>query len=130
MGPSKKYYEHTRGKNLEPEGYHETVASLDWNVGRLVDTLRKRKILDNTLIIVTTEHGMTSRQRPGTGLHGYSSPYDEVSRIPLVMHCPALLPEGKVWEVGGERGGSGTDDHGRRRSRWSPSRPVHASQGA
>ncbi len=99
--PPKKYYEPTRGKNLKPEGYYETVASLDWNVGRLVDTLRKRKILDNTLIIVTTEHGMTmGANRPGTGQYGYSSPYDEVSRIPLVMHCPELLPQGKAWESG------------------------------
>ena len=98
--PPKKYYEHYRGRGLEPAGYYETVTSLDWNVGRLVDTLRKLKILDNTLIIVTTEHGMTLGERPGTGVHGYSTPYDEVSRIPLVMHWPASLPRGEVWRSG------------------------------
>ena len=98
--PPRKYYEPYQGSNLEPKGYYETVTSLDWNVGRLVETLRKRKILDNTLIIVTTEHGMTLRKYPGTGVHGYSSPYDEVSRIPLVMHWPDGLPRGMVWNSG------------------------------
>ena len=65
-----------------------------------MEALKKRKILDDTLIIVTTEHGMTLREYPGTGMHGYSSPYDECSRIPLVMHWPAGLPRGTVWKSG------------------------------
>lgn len=98
--PPKKYFEPYQGTNLEPKGYYESVTSLDANVGRLVDALKKQKILDDTLIIVTTEHGMTLREYPGTGMHGYSSPYDECSRIPLVMHWPNGLPDGAVWKSG------------------------------
>jgi arylsulfatase A-like enzyme len=33
--------------------------TLDWNVGRNPDALRKHNILDRTLIILTTGHGLT-----------------------------------------------------------------------
>ena len=41
--PPRKYYEPYQGGNLEPKGYYETVTSLDWNVGRLVENPQKEK---------------------------------------------------------------------------------------
>jgi arylsulfatase A-like enzyme len=97
--PPKQFLEHYRGKNVEHEAYYASVSNLDWNVGRLLDTLRKRNLLDRTLLIVTTEHGRTWRDRPGTS-EGLCIPYEEVSRIPLLMRCPGLLPAGAVWQSG------------------------------
>jgi arylsulfatase A-like enzyme len=98
--PPKKYLDLYRGKKLEPAGYYAAVAGLDENVGRLLDTLQRNKILDRTFIILGTEHGMTLAARAGTEAGGYSSPYDEVSRIPLLMRYPPLLRGGTAWQSG------------------------------
>ena len=97
LDPPKKYL--NRHGAREHDEYHAAVENLDWNVGRLVDTLRKRNILDRTLIILTTEHGRTWIDRPGT-TEGMSIAYEEASRIPLIVRCPAVLPQGKVWNAG------------------------------
>lgn len=67
------------------------MSNLDWNVGRLIEMLRKRNILDDTFIIVTTEHERTWAERPGTS-EGMCIAYEEASRIPLILRYPPLLP--------------------------------------
>jgi arylsulfatase A-like enzyme len=95
--PPKEFLTHYEGD--EHAGYYGSVSNLDWNVGRLLDALRDNNILDETLIIVTTEHGMTRIARAGTTV-GMCIPYDEAARIPLIIRYPKLLPEGKVWQSG------------------------------
>ncbi len=80
-------------------GYNGAVANLDWNIGRMVDTLKRRNLLDNTLIIVTTEHGRNWSPRPGT-VEGICTSYEETARIPLLVRYPKLLPAGRVWKPG------------------------------
>jgi choline-sulfatase len=98
--PPTRFLERYSGKDIEPRGYYANVSSLDWNVGRLLDVLRRHDILDRTFIIFATEHGMTLSGRPGTEKDGYSSPYDEVSRIPLLMRFPPALRPSTVWRSG------------------------------
>lgn len=95
--PPKRYYEHYQG--AEHADYYASVTSLDWNVGRLVDALRRKNQLDNTLIILSTEHGRTWIDRPASA-EQICLPYEEVSRIPLIMRYPKMLPKGKKWESG------------------------------
>ena len=97
LDPPKKYL-NLHGRR-EHDGYHGAVENLDWNVGRILDTLRKNKILDRTLIILSTEHGRSWIDRPGTS-EGMSIAYEEASHIPLILRCPAVLPQGKVWNAG------------------------------
>ena len=54
---------------------------------------------DNTLIVMTTEHGRSWGARPGT-LEGICTSYEETSRIPLLLRYPKRLPQGKVWNAG------------------------------
>jgi len=97
--PPKQFLDHYRGKNVAHAAYYASVSNLDWNVGRLLETLRKHKILDRTFIIVTTEHGRTWEQRPGTS-EGMCIAHDEASRIPLILRFPPLLRAGTVWRSG------------------------------
>jgi arylsulfatase A-like enzyme len=83
----------------EHADYHATVANLDWNVGRIVETLRKHALLDNTLIIFTADHGRTWIDRPGSA-EGIALSYEEVARVPLILHYPERLPKGRVWRSG------------------------------
>jgi arylsulfatase A-like enzyme len=95
--PPKQFYEHHQG--AEHADYYASVTNLDWNVGRLVDTLRRRNLLDDTLIILSTEHGRTWIDRPASA-EQICLPYEEVSRIPLIMRYPKMLPKGKRWQSG------------------------------
>lgn len=97
LDPPKRFL---AGREKEPHAsYHATVTSLDENVGRLVGSLRKLGIFDNTLFLFTADHGRTWEKRPGTG-EGISVSYEEVSRIPLIARYPGVLPAGKSWDSG------------------------------
>ncbi len=68
--------------------YMETLLAVDESVGRLIETLRRKGLLDSTLIIYMGdngyawgEHGMTDKR----------SAYEESMRIPLILHCPELI---------------------------------------
>ena len=65
--------------------YLKTVAGLDRNVGRLLDYLEENDLMDNTLIVYTSDQGFYM------GEHGWFDKrfmYDESFRTPLVMIPP------------------------------------------
>jgi arylsulfatase A-like enzyme len=97
LDPPKQWLDRYTGR--EHADYFATVSHLDHCVGRTVDALRKRNLLDETLVIFTTDHGRTWVDRPGSS-EGISLPYEEVSRVPLVLRYPRLLPRGRKWRSG------------------------------
>jgi arylsulfatase A-like enzyme len=97
--PPLKYLEYFKGRNDPHADYHAAVTNLDWNVSRVVAALEKHGILDNTFIVLTTEHGKAWEPLPGT-VNGYDNSYEEAAHIPLIMRFPALIPAGKVWNSG------------------------------
>ncbi len=97
LDPPRQFLEHYQGD--ERAAYYGTVSNLDWNVGRLVETLRRLEILDNTLIVATSDHGRVWGNRPGTE-EGLCVAYEGSARVPLIMAHPGLLPQGKVWQSG------------------------------
>lgn len=65
--------------------YMKTVKSLDDNVGRVLDYLKKEDLLDNTLVVYTSDQGFYM------GEHGWFDKrfmYEESMRTPLIMHLP------------------------------------------
>ncbi len=88
-----------RFAGAEHAAYHATVANLDWNAGRIFDTLRRRDLMNDTLIIFTADHGRTWIERPGSAEHIAMS-YEEVARVPLILHYPARIAQSKVWRSG------------------------------
>lgn len=74
--------------------YEAEVARLDGLVGQLIDGLSSRGLLDDTLVIVTADHG------EAFGEHGLIdhlfSMYDSTVRVPLIIHFPARFPAGEV----------------------------------
>ena len=60
----------------EDADYHATIANLDWNAGRIFDTLRRRNLLDHTLVIFTSDHGRTTIKRPGSSEQGIALSYE------------------------------------------------------
>lgn len=97
LDPPKEWASKFEGK--PHADYHATVANLDWNTGRILETLRRRNLLDNTLVIFTADHGRTWIDRPGSA-EGISLSYEEVARVPLIVHFPPKIPKPKVWRSG------------------------------
>ena len=65
--------------------YAKVVKSLDDNVGRVLDYLEKAGLLDNTLVVYTSDQGFYM------GEHGWFDKrfmYEESMRKPLVMRLP------------------------------------------
>lgn len=97
--PPAEALEQYEGVPVAHKEYYATVTALDREVGRIVRALEAAGTLDDTLIIVSTDHGGSFRQRPGS-LRGMGVAYDEVARIPLIMHWPARIRPGQVRQAG------------------------------
>lgn len=66
--------------------YDSNLHYGDWAVGQIEQFLREAGILDNTIFIVTSDHG------EAFGEHGYlwhlPATYDEMIRVPLLIRLP------------------------------------------
>ncbi|MEG1546588.1 MAG: DUF4976 domain-containing protein, partial [Bacteroides sp.] len=86
------YKKNLKGKDLAMwkyqrymRDYAKTVKSLDDNVGRVLDYLKEKGMLDNTLVVYTSDQGFYM------GEHGWFDKrfmYEESMRTPLIMHLP------------------------------------------
>jgi N-acetylglucosamine-6-sulfatase len=78
----------------EIRGRLEMLLAVDDSLGRIVATLARRGILDDTLIVFTSDHGYFY------GEHGLNEErrlaYEETIRIPLVVRFPRLARAGST----------------------------------
>ena len=72
--------------------YDSSVSHADEYVGRLMNRLAERGILDDTLFIVTSDHGEELFDHGGFE-HGHSM-YQEIVRVPLIIKHPRLAAGG------------------------------------
>jgi len=74
--------------------YDGQLTYIDSQIGLLLEYLKKEGLYDNTLIIITADHG------DGFMEHGFIShsntPYDELLRVPLIIKFPKSVYAGKV----------------------------------
>lgn len=79
--------------NRMRELYACAVSFVDYNIGRIVQALKDYGYYDNTLIIVTADHGEMLGD-----LDTYQKflPHDPSCRIPLILHWPQGIQPGTV----------------------------------
>jgi len=88
--------------NQSNPGYAAMVRSLDANVGRLISTLEEIEILDQTIIIFTSDNGGLSTTRTGgpTSVRplraGKGWCYEGGIRVPLMIKYPGMKHPGMV----------------------------------
>jgi len=66
-------------------GYYAAVSNLDWNLGRLMETLGRLGIAEDTVLCFSSDHGDM------LGSHGQfrkCRPWDESANIPLIIRYP------------------------------------------
>ena len=68
--------------------YDDCTADLDEQLGRLVDELDRRGVLERTWLIVTSDHGESFGEQGGVFGHG-TSLYQPQLHVPLVIVPPA-----------------------------------------
>ncbi len=75
------------------DSYESCIASLDRQIGRLFDELGRRGLRENTLIIVTSDHGEHFKEHGFLG-HGLSL-YRRELHVPLLIFTPTASPAGQ-----------------------------------
>lgn len=71
--------------------YLAAVSLVDEQVGRLLDALQGRGLLENTLLVYTSDHGLLVGQYGLYGKTNATNPanfYEETIRIPLIVYGP------------------------------------------
>jgi arylsulfatase A-like enzyme len=76
--------------------YAAEVTYTDEHIGRLITWLKEREMLDDTLFIVTADHGETMGEHPMIEVwdHGYSV-FDTTVKVPLIIRRPQAWGAGK-----------------------------------
>ncbi|CAN0602018.1 unnamed protein product, partial [Ectocarpus sp. 12 AP-2014] len=75
--------------------YYANMEMIDREVGAILDTLEARGKLDNTIIIFTSDHGDCLGDH---GLVQKWAPYEEVTRVPLIICAPDRFIGGRKVE--------------------------------
>jgi arylsulfatase A-like enzyme len=95
-----------RSTTMGPRG--NSIAELDWTVGRIVATLDRLKLTDNTLIMFTSDNGavvddgyqdqavekLGSHRPNGPFRGGKYSRFEGGTRIPMITHWPRRVRPG------------------------------------
>lgn len=70
--------------------YYAMIENLDYNIGRLLKTIRETPGFEDTLVVYFSDHGDLM------GSHGLQSrkefPCEEAVRIPAIFHDPTCIP--------------------------------------
>jgi len=77
--------------------YDGEIAYVDRRIGEVVHSLRRHGLLDQTVVVVTSDHGEM------LGEHGFMDHkftlYEPVLRIPLILRYPRAIPAGQRLET-------------------------------
>jgi arylsulfatase A-like enzyme len=69
--------------------YLGEAACIDANVGKILRLLESEGILDDTLVVFTSDHGEYMGEH---GIYAKNQLYETAYRVPFVARCPGLLP--------------------------------------
>ena len=73
--------------------YEAEVTYHDTHLGKFLEALAELGILDDTMVVITNDHGEELRDHGRLG-HGHSL-YDELVRAPMLIRFPALFKPGQ-----------------------------------
>lgn len=81
--------------------YGDVIEEIDWSVGEIVKTLNENGMLENTLVIFTSDNGPwlsygNHAGNSGKLRGGKFDVFEGGFRVPCVMSWPEVMPEGKV----------------------------------
>ncbi|VGO19386.1 sulfatase-like hydrolase/transferase [Pontiella sulfatireligans] len=75
--------------------YYQLITGIDHVVGRMIQGLEKRGLLENTIIIYSSDHGLLMGEY---GMGGKALAYDLTAKVPFILYDPSL-PKDRRGEV-------------------------------
>jgi arylsulfatase A-like enzyme len=81
------------------QGYYAAITAMDSQVGRLLDRLEAQGLLEDTLIVFTSDNGMNMGHHGVWGKGNGTFPqnmYEESVKVPFIVSRPGSVPEGRV----------------------------------
>ncbi len=95
-GPIQRERGQALGSRSDIAGYYAAITFIDDEVGRIVAALKQAGRFENTLILITSDHGDM------LGSHGTvlkRKPWAESLQVPGVVHYPTVVPAGQELSV-------------------------------
>ncbi len=68
--------------------YDGEIAWVDTHLGYYIQRLRERGVLDDTVVVITADHGEEFFEHGGT-CHNHSN-FEELVHVPLIVHLPGI----------------------------------------
>ena len=83
--------------------YGDVIQEIDWSVGQVITTLENLQLLDNTLIIFSSDNGPWLVMEDHGGLagilrEGKQYTFEGGQRVPAIAMWPAKIPAGQVYD--------------------------------
>ncbi len=74
--------------------YDGEIRYMDYHLGELFNKLKQWNLMENTLIIITSDHGESFNEHE-VWTHG-NRLYQEQIHVPMIVHYPKLIPSGQI----------------------------------
>ncbi|CAN7745109.1 sulfatase [Paenibacillus sp. LjRoot56] len=74
--------------------YAANLTMIDHWMGKLLNVMDKHHLWDDTLLIMTTDHGFLLGEHDWTGKN-VMHVYNEIAHLPLMVHLPGVVPDQK-----------------------------------
>lgn len=73
--------------------YYASISFIDAQIGRILDTLDRLGLRENTLVLFVSDHGEYMGDHYAFGKRGY---HESAAHIPFILSQPGTLPAGEV----------------------------------
>ena len=86
-------YRYTKKQLQDLRGsYDESISYLDHEIGRLIRRLDAGHLLDNTIVIITSDHGEQFGEKEPRIVDHINGVYFSLLHVPLIAVSPGLIP--------------------------------------
>ena len=74
--------------------YYGFVSQIDYNIGLVLEELKRLGLAENTVVVYTADHGEMAAEQ-GTWTK-FTLNYEGTAHVPLIIRMPGVLPKGAV----------------------------------
>ncbi len=95
LAVSDKYYTPETPDDL----YHDVIRELDWSVGEVMKVLEAKGILENTIVIFTSDNGPHYGGSTGGFKGKKATSWEGGTRVPFIIRNPSMFPKSETIET-------------------------------